>query len=34
MKSDILDHIKIPIIFLLKQIGILIPFFFLIWLIN
>ena len=30
--SGILDHIKYPIIFLLKQIGILIPFFFLIYL--
>ncbi len=29
---DILDHIKYPIIFLLKQIGILIPFFFLTYL--
>ena len=26
-QSDILDHIKFPIIFLLKQIGLLIPFF-------
>ncbi len=26
-QSDILDHIKLPIIFLLKQIGLLIPFF-------
>ena len=26
------DHLKYPIIFLLKQVGILIPFFFLIWL--
>jgi len=30
--SNILDHLKYPIIFVLKQIGILIPFFFLIWL--
>ena len=30
--SVILDHFKYPIIFLFKQIGILIPFFFLIWL--
>ena len=30
--SGILDHLKYPIIFVLKQIGILIPFFFLIWL--
>jgi len=30
--SGILDHIKYPIIFLLKQIGILIPFFFLLYL--
>ena len=30
--SGILDHFKYPIIFLLKQIGILIPFFFLIYL--
>ena len=30
--SSILDHLKYPIIFVLKQIGILIPFFFLIWL--
>ena len=30
--SDILDHLKFPLIFLLKQLGILIPFFFLIWL--
>ena len=30
--SGILDHLKYPIIFMLKQIGILIPFFFLIWL--
>jgi 4-amino-4-deoxy-L-arabinose transferase-like glycosyltransferase len=30
--SDILDHLKYPVIFVLKQIGILIPFFFLIWL--
>tara|TARA_Y100000590_G_scaffold437203_1_gene558601 strand:+ start:2788 stop:4110 length:1323 start_codon:yes stop_codon:yes gene_type:complete len=30
--SEIFDHLKYPIIFLLKQLGILIPFFFLIWL--
>ena len=30
--SGILDHINNPIIFLSKQIGILVPFFFLIWL--
>ena len=30
--SGILDHIKYPVIFLFKQIGILIPFFFLIYL--
>ena len=30
--SGILDHLKYPIIFVLKQIGVLIPFFFLIWL--
>ena len=30
--SSILDHLKYPVIFVLKQIGILIPFFFLIWL--
>ncbi len=30
--SDILDHVKFPAIFLLKQIGLLIPFLFLIWL--
>ena len=29
---DIFDHIKYPFLFLFKQIGILIPFFFLIWL--
>ncbi len=31
-ESEILNHIKYPITFLLKQIGILIPFFFLTWL--
>ena len=31
-ESIFLDHIKYPIIFLLKQIGILIPFFFLVYL--
>jgi 4-amino-4-deoxy-L-arabinose transferase-like glycosyltransferase len=30
--SGILDHLKFPIIFLIKQIGILLPFFFLIYL--
>ena len=30
--SSILDHFKYPVIFLFKQIGILIPFFFLVWL--
>ena len=30
--SNILDHLKHPTIFIFKQIGILIPFFFLIWL--
>ena len=30
--SDILSHIKYPLIFLFKQIGILLPFFFLSWL--
>jgi len=29
---NLIDHIKFPIIFLIKQIGILIPFIFLIWL--
>ena len=31
-QSILLDHIKFPLVFLLKQIGILIPFFILIWL--
>ena len=31
-QSILLDHIKFPLIFLLKQMGILIPFFILIWL--
>jgi 4-amino-4-deoxy-L-arabinose transferase-like glycosyltransferase len=31
-QSSIIDHIKFPIIFFTKQIGILIPFLFLIWL--
>jgi len=31
-QSILLDHIKYPLIFLVKQIGILIPFFILIWL--
>ena len=30
--ANILNHIKYPLIFLTKQIGILIPFFFLVWL--
>jgi len=30
-ETSILDHLKYPAIFLVKQIGILIPFFFLIW---
>ena len=33
-QSNITDHIKFPIIFLIKQIGILIPFLFLIWLLT
>ena len=32
--SDILSHIKFPLIFLFKQIGILLPFFFLSWLLT
>jgi len=31
-QSEIIDHLKFPIIFLLKQLGILIPFLFLVWL--
>ena len=31
-QSVLLDHVKFPLIFLLKQIGILIPFFVLVWL--
>ena len=31
-QSSIIDHLKFPLIFLVKQIGILIPFLFLIWL--
>ncbi len=31
-ETDIFNHIKYPIIFLIKQIGVLIPFFFLTWL--
>ncbi len=31
-QSNLIDHIKFPIIFLLKQIGILVPFFILSWL--
>ena len=30
--TGVIDHLKYPFIFLLKQVGILIPFFFLIWL--
>ena len=30
--SSVLDHIRFPLIFLIKQIGILIPFLFLLWL--
>jgi len=30
--TESIDHFKFPIIFLIKQIGILIPFFFMIWL--
>ena len=32
--SSILDHISNPVLFLAKQIGILVPFFFLIWLLT
>ena len=32
--SNILDHISNPVLFLSKQIGILVPFFFLIWLLT
>ncbi|MDB2591148.1 glycosyltransferase family 39 protein [Candidatus Pelagibacter bacterium] len=31
-QSSLIDHIKFPLIFLIKQIGILIPFLFLVWL--
>ena len=31
-KSSIVDHVKLPLFFLIKQIGILIPFLFLMWL--
>ena len=31
-QSSLIDHIKFPLIFLLKQIGILIPFLVLVWL--
>ena len=31
-QSNLIDHIKFPLIFLIKQIGLLIPFFFLVWL--
>ncbi len=33
-ETNLIDHIKNPIIFLIKQIGILIPFFFLIWVLT
>jgi len=33
-QSALLDHVKFPLIFLLKQIGILIPFFVLVWLLT
>ena len=33
-QSALLNHIKFPLIFLLKQIGILIPFFVLVWLLT
>ena len=32
--SNVLDHLKFPIVFLVKQIGILIPFFFLVYLLT
>ena len=31
-QSNLIDHIKFPLIFLIKKIGLLIPFFFLVWL--
>jgi len=31
-QSNLIDHIKYPLIFLIKQIGLLIPFFILVWL--
>jgi 4-amino-4-deoxy-L-arabinose transferase-like glycosyltransferase len=31
-QSSLIDHIKFPLIFLIKQVGILIPFLFLVWL--
>ena len=31
-QSSLIDHIKFPLIFLIKQIGLLIPFLFLVWL--
>ena len=31
-QPDILDHVKFPFLFIIKQIGVLIPFLFLIWL--
>ncbi|MDA9647308.1 glycosyltransferase family 39 protein [Candidatus Pelagibacter sp.] len=33
-QSSLIDHIKFPIIFLIKQIGILIPFLILVWLLT
>jgi 4-amino-4-deoxy-L-arabinose transferase-like glycosyltransferase len=32
-QSSLIDHIKFPLLFLIKQVGILIPFLFLVWLI-
>ena len=32
--TETINHFKYPIIFLIKQIGILIPFFFMIWLLT
>jgi len=32
--SELINHIKYPVVFILKQAGILIPFFFLIWLLT
>jgi 4-amino-4-deoxy-L-arabinose transferase-like glycosyltransferase len=31
-QSNLIDHIKFPLLFLIKQVGILIPFLFLVWL--